>query len=78
MNPWASSMVWRKLVSVLSTEVRILSISLVFMSRASSAVPDGVCLNLSRALVMAPVNPALDLLTAARSAGGLLLVDMAL
>ena len=47
------------------------------MRRASSAVADGVDLNLSRALVMAPVNPALDLLTEARSAGSLLLDDMA-
>ena len=52
--------------------------SLVLIRRTSSDVVEGMALNLSRALVMAPVKPALDLLTAARSAGGLLLEDMAL
>ena len=78
IKPWASSRVCMKLASVLMMELRILSISLVLIRRTSSDVVEGMALNLSRALVMAPVQPALDLLTAARSAGGLLLEDMAL
>ena len=59
-------------------EVRIRSISFVLMSITSSAVEDGIALNLSRALVIAPVQPALERLTAARSAGAFLLEVMAL
>ena len=57
-------------------ETTIRSISLVLIRRASSALAKGMDLNRSRALVMVPVQPALDLLTAARSTGGLLLEDM--
>ena len=78
INPCASSNVCRKLVSVFSIEVMIRSTSLVFIRRASSAVAEGMAFSLSRALVIAPEQPPLDLLTATKSAGGLLLEDMAL
>ena len=77
-NVCASSRVNRKAVSVLVIEERILSISLELMRATSSEVVAGIALNRSRALVMAPVQPALERFTAARSAGTLLLVVMAL
>ena len=75
---WASSTAWRKLSSVFWTVASILSTSLVLIRRASSDDSEGKALSLSKALVIAPVHPALDRLTAVRLAGALLLVVMAL